>query len=448
MNKLFAGFSRVNVTPKPGVDIAGYYQVRIADGILDEQEINALALSCGEQKVLMLSMDHCGIKQDLSKRYRAHISEVTGVPAEAIFIHCTHSHTAASLKPGTTNPLNLEYKEFIYDKIAEAAVLAIGDLKPAKVGYGEGQAPNVAFVRRFRMKDGSIRTNPGVNNPDIVAPIGEVDERVNVVRFDQQGGKSLVLVHFGNHPDMVGGCKLSCDWPGFLRKTVEKVIDDSRCIFFNGAQGDINHVNVHPADGFLNDTFNDFDDVSRGYGHARYVGRVVAAGVLQCYDKVKYVDVDTIAYAQKIIEIPANLPTPEELPEAHRISELYHAGRDSELGYEGMMLTTKVAEAERMVRLENGPEIFHQRLSAIRLGNIGFCGIPGEPFTGIGRALKETEGYELVCPMCLVNGAEGYYPMQEAYDEGGYEAASSPFKAGVAEKIIAEGFDLLKGLKE
>ncbi len=448
MNKLFAGFSRVNVTPKLGVDIAGYYQVRIADGILDEQEINALALSCGEQKVLMLSMDHCGIKQDLSKRYRAHISEVTGVPAEAIFIHCTHSHTAASLYPGATNPLNLEYEEFIYEKMAEAAVLALKDLKPAKMGYGVGQAPNVAFVRRFRMKDGSIRTNPGVNNPDIVAPIGEVDERVNVVRLDQQGGKSLVLVNFGNHPDMVGGCKLSCDWPAFLRKTVEKTIDDTCCIFFNGAQGDINHVNVHPADGFLNDTFHDFDDVSRGYGHARYVGRVVAAGVLQCYDKVKYVDVDSIAYAQKIIEIPANLPTPEELPEARRISELYHAGRDSELGYEGMMLTTKVAEAERMVRLENGPEIFHQRLSAIRLGNISFCGIPGEPFTGIGRALKETEGYELVCPMCLVNGAEGYYPMQEAYDEGGYEAASSSFKAGVAEKIIAEGIDLLKGLKE
>ena len=33
------------------------------------------------------------------------------------------------------------------------------------------------------MKDGSIQTNPGVGNPDIVAPIGEVDERVNLVRI-------------------------------------------------------------------------------------------------------------------------------------------------------------------------------------------------------------------------------------------------------------------------
>ena len=28
-------------------------------------------------------------------------------------------------------------------------------------------------------------------------------------------------------------------------------------------------------------------------------------------------------------------------------------------------------------------------------------------------------------PCCLTNGAEGYYPMKEAYDEGGYEARSS-----------------------
>ena len=448
MNKLFAGFARVNVTAPLGVNIAGYYQVRIADGVLDEQEINALALACGDQKVVMLSMDHCGLKQALCDDYRSYISEVTGISADAIFIHATHSHTCGSLYPHDQNPLNVEYKNTVRRKMADAATLALADLKPAKMGIGEGAAPNVAFVRRFRMKDGSIRTNPGVNNPDIVAPIGDVDERVHVVRFDQEGGESLVLVNFGNHPDMVGGCKLSGDWPYFLRQTVEKTLDGTKCIFFNGAQGDINHVNVHPTGGYLNDTFNDFDDVSRGYGHARYVGRVVAAGVLQAFDKVEYREVDTLRYAQKMIEIPANLPTAEELPEAHRISELYHAGRANELPYEGMMLTTVVAAAERMVRLENGPDFFSQRLSAIRIGDVAFCGIPGEPFMGIGRALKEAEGWAQVCPVCLVNGAEGYYPMQEAYDEGGYEAGSSPFKAGVAEQFIEEGIRLMESLRD
>ncbi len=447
MNTLYAGFGRVNVTPMLGIDIAGYYKVRKADGVLDELEINALALGCGEEKVLLLSTDHCGIRQSLIDQYRAHISEVTGLPADAIFVHTTHTHTGPAMKGHDGDPLVEEYRQFVYRKMADVAVLALADMKPAKMGYAVGTAPNHAYIRRYRMKDGSIRTNPGVDNPDIVAPIGEVDERVNVVRFDQEGGQSLVLVNFGNHPDMVGGNKISGDWPGFARRTVEQAIEDTRCIVFNGAQGDVNHVNVHPTGGFLNDTFNDFDDCSRGYGHARYVGRVVAGGVLQVYDKVKYVDVDSIRYAQKLVPIPANLPDPADLPQAHYINDMYQAGRDTELPYEGMLLTTVVAEAARMVRLENGPENFDLRLSAVALGNIVLCGIPGEPFTGIGRGLKEAPGWDLICPICLTNGAEGYFPMQEAYDEGGYEARSSPFKAGVAEKIIAEGTALMQSLK-
>lgn len=47
---------------------------------------------------------------------------------------------------------------------------------------------------------------------------------------------------------------------------------------------------------------------------------------------------------------------------------------------------------------------------------------------------------------CLTNGAEAYFPMKDAYDEGGYEARSSIFKAGVAEQIIEEGKALLRDL--
>ncbi len=53
----------------------------------------------------------------------------------------------------------------------------------------------------------------------------------------------------------VGGCKISADWPGFVRRTVEKVLDNAKCIFFNGAQGDVNHVKVHPKEGDLNGMF-------------------------------------------------------------------------------------------------------------------------------------------------------------------------------------------------
>ena len=45
MNKLQAGFSRVNVTPMLGIGIGGYFIPRYVEGVLDELEINALALA-------------------------------------------------------------------------------------------------------------------------------------------------------------------------------------------------------------------------------------------------------------------------------------------------------------------------------------------------------------------------------------------------------------------
>ena len=446
MNHLQAGFARVDVTPMLGIGLAGYYVPRKAEGILDPLQINALALGCGDEKVVLMSIDHCGIVKEVFNPMIDHVCAATGLPREAVYIHSTHTHTGPFLNVNPTDPLEIEYAQFVTRKFADAAQLALADLKPAKMGYGIGLAPNIAFVRRFRMKDGSVRTNPGVDNPDILHPIGDVDERVNVLRFDRVED-SLVLVNFGNHPDVVGGCRISADWPGFVRSTVETVLDNTNCIFFNGAQGDVNHVNVHPRGGYLNDMFMDFDDVARGYKHARYMGRVVTGGVLQAYDKVKYVNVDAIRFAQKFIEVPANLPAAAELPEAHHINHLHNEGRDSELPYSGMMLTTVVADAARKVRLEHGPDSFRMPLSCVAIGPVAMFGIPGEPFTGVGRALKEAEGYELVLPTCNTNAKEGYFPMLECYEEGGYEAGSSNFKAGVAELIIESGLELLESLK-
>lgn len=447
MNTLQAGFGRVNVTPTMGVPINGYYKPRYTEGVLDDLEINALALSCGDTKILMMSMDCMALFTPDANIFLKNIAEATGLPKEAIVIHGTHTHTAGTVDSNSEDKLVLEYTEFVGKRFVDAALFAIADLKPAKMGWAVGRAPNVAFVRRFRMKDGSVRTNPGVGNPDILHPIGDVDERVNILRFDREGAETIVLANQGNHPDTVGGSKISADWPGFFRRRTEKALDNVKAIFFNGAQGDVNHVNVNAKHGDYNDMFNDFDDVSRGYGHARHMGNVMAGAVLQVYDKVNYVDVDSLRFAQKVIDLPSNMPKPEDMPLAHKYNDLHNAGRDDEIPFEAMELTTVVAEAARMVRLEHGPETFPLRLSALAIGNVSFLGIPGEPFNGVGIGLKEAEGWDMVMPCCNANGKEGYFPMQDAYDEGGYEARSSNYKAGTAELIIKEGKALLDSLR-
>jgi len=85
-------------------------------------------------------------------------------------------------------------------------------------------------------------------------------------------------------------------------------------------------------------------------------------------------------------------------------------------------------------------------LSAIAIGPVAIVGVPGEPFTGIGVGLREAEGFDMIIPCCITNGYEGYFPMKDSYDEGGYEARSSRFKAGVAEYIIEEGKKIIESL--
>ncbi len=456
MSKLLAGFARVNINPMRGIGVAGYYKVRRAEGILDDLEANALALSDGESRAVIITLDLLQVQTGVADRFRHAVAEATGLDEAAIYIHSTHTHTAPyvevarAIGGGLTDEVDAvlvaEYQDFLCRRIVDAARAALEDMKPARMGTGVGVAKNIAFIRRFRMKDGSVRTNPGVGNPDIVAPIGEIDDRVSVVRFDREGADTIVLANFANHPDVVGGNLLSGDWPAMTRRTVEKALDNVKCLFLNGAQGDINHVNVHPTGGYLNDLFMDFDDVARGYGHARYMGRVVAGAVLSVFDKVEYREADGIRFKEKLIHLPSNMPTPEEMAEAHRINDIHVAGHDEQLPYEGMMLTTVVADAARKVRLEHGPASFPLRMIALAVGDVAFIGIPGEPFNGIGRALKLAEGYGMVIPSCLVNGSEGYFPMKDAYDEGGYEAKSSSYKAGVAERLIEEGLDLLASL--
>ncbi|MBO4853720.1 MAG: hypothetical protein J5482_01050 [Oscillospiraceae bacterium] len=446
MANLSAGFSRVVINPESGTPIEGYFIERKTEGILDDLEINTLALRMGEETVLIMSMDLCQIAQRTMIRLRESAAEKTGVALDHVFMCCTHTHTGPFVVFDHTDPLVRSYSEKLLVWVAEAAQAAMDDLKPAKVGWGVGSC-DIAHCRRLRMKDGSIRTNPGVGNPDVLEELTPMDHRVNVVRFDQQGGVSVVIINYGTHPDSIGGNKISADWPGFMRRTVELAIPEARCLFLNGAEGDVGVLDIWAKGGWFNDTFNDFDDVIRGYGHSRWYGRCMAGAVLQVYDKVNYFTPDSLKSVEHTIEVAAQLPSPEELPEAHRINDLHLAGRDSELGYEGMMLTTVVAEAGRMVRLEHGPESFSMPLHGVAIGKVALIGIAGEPFTGIGTGLKETDGWDLILPVCNADGAEGYFPMQECYDEGGYETRSSPFKEGVAEHIIEEGKKILREME-
>lgn len=451
MHEFQVGFGRVNINPMLGIGVAGYYVPRFARGFLDDLEASALALSCGDTRVVLISVDCIGIDADQGKVFRKAIEQETGISWDQIFLSATHTHTGPLLAPTDAFDADLgpieRYAAFFGERLVDVVKLAVADLKPAKMGYIVGQAPErVAYIRRYKMKDGSTWTCPPINDPNIDHPIGELDQRVNVLRFDREGSESIVLFNYGLHADTINSDMLSSDWPGWLRRTVEKALDGTKCICFVGAEGDVGSTHVFPSGGDMNDTEVSFDNEMKSPGMARFVGRALAGTVLQVYDKVEYVPVDHICLLNHTIQVAANLPEAADLPRAHLYKELHDAGRDADIPYSAMELTTVVAESIRMCNLENGPDFFELDLTGLRIGPVVLIGIPGEPFTDIGVQIKDTEGWSMILPCCLTNGNEGYFPMLSAYNEGGYESRTSQYKAGVAEAIIAGGKALLEEL--
>jgi hypothetical protein len=156
--------------------------------------------------------------------------------------------------------------------------------------------------------------------------------------------------------------------------------------------------------------------------------------------------VEALQVLQKTVTVPANIPDPKDMPLARKYKELHDAGRDDLIPYTAMELTTVVAEAARMCRLEHGPESFDLTLTGVRIGDMALVGIPGEPFTEMGRQTKANSPFKMTLPCCYGNGGEGYFPMKDIYTGGAYEATTARFKKGTAEKLIGEAIALTKEL--
>ena len=437
------GFARLDITPPLGVDMTGYSRIRYADGLLDPLDANAVAFSDGTNKAVVISVDIINLRAFFDL-YRKGVAEMTGLPPEAVFIACTHTHTG----PGVGSCVYGEmfddfdkatpYGKLIKDRLASVAKLALDDLAPASLSIARGEAKGISFIRRFRMKDGTCRTNPGVGNPDIVGPIGEPDEQVQLARVDRPGKPTIAIVNFQCHPDTIGGTKISADWPRVVRETVERSLDGVKCIFINGAQGDTNHINVDPTAHALGK--------SSGRCHI-HMGRVVAGAVLGLWDVCRPVPSGKVGFGIARVRVRANKGKPEELAEAHRIMALVKANRFGEVPGVGMQKTTNAAGARRIVHLENAPDFIEFPLSAVTVGDaLAFTGFPGEPFTAYGVAVKARSPFRMTIPACIVNGNYGYLPVDSAFREGGYEAYGSFFTEGLEATMVNGHVDQLRRL--
>ena len=453
-----AGFARKDITPPLGCYISGYYKARHAKSILDPLQVNCVAFSDGAKTALVMQIDTCCLSDYVADQMRDAIVKATGVDRDAIMLHASHTHDGGPLRTsakqvadGSEEPLTKVYREMCMTRAADAAVEAIRDLRPASLSCARTEARRITFGRRYKMKNGKVYTNPGVKNPDIVGPDGNPpDESVQVLRIDREEGLPICIVNFQTHPDVVGGETITADWPGLTRTVFEAAtLGGSLCMVLNGTQGDVNHVNVLPLPGEENGLVNDFDNVPRGYEHAIHMANVLAGAALSVWLKCVPLEAGRVRAGTTTVRVPSQrAKSPEELALAKKYWKLHKEGKDDQIPFKHMELTTEVARARRIVNLENGPDFFDLPLIAVAIGDsVAFGGFPGEPFNDIGKAIKKDSPFKLTILSCLTNGSRGYFPFSDAYVGGGYESATSPFGPTVADQLIEGQLGLLKSIK-
>jgi len=435
---LKAGFARVDITPPFGNDLSGYYERRLADGTLDPLYLNAVALTVGEETVILMAADYIGIKLDHAAKIRKLIQERTGVPADHILIAALHQHTSPCLADPESRSTALRDKVFIdvlYRRFADAAVMALDDRAETEMSVGARDvAEPIAFVRRYFTKEAGVVTNPS-SKFTLTGRCAEADNTMRLVRFARSGKNDIAILNFSTHPDVIGGTKWSADWPGFARRFLEEDIAGTSCLFFTGCQGDSNH----------NDYFKPRAERLHGgrYEHSAYMGRMVADAAVAVWNEMTPASDDSIFAENRIIYNRTNTEGVEKYDECVKWVKDYKEGKIPADSY----TMADRAFCYRVAALREQPVFRPVPISVIGVGGVVFVGFGGEAFTSYGKIMRELCPEKFVISVVCANGYEGYLPTAEAFGQGGYEACSSFFMPSLEDEIVAAAKEMLEKLK-
>lgn len=424
------GAASVDITPPLGTYIAGYFYERRAEGVIDPLLVNSVVVSDGNEMWAIASCDLIGFTLEVTDRIRKVLAEKAGFKPEQVMICCTHTHTGPVTKPNSAPFLMEEsYLEFLIQRISDSIIMAKNNMVEAEGYCGRGTVEGVAFNRRYWMKDGTVDTNPGVNNPDIVRPAGPVDPELGVVYFknNETGELITIIANYALHADIIGGNLISPDYPGYMRKALHKFTDTNiPIIFTRGSAGDINHIDVHPD-----------PESPQGAALSEAIGKMLAAEIIKVMETPRKTKCQgSVWYKYKRdIQMPIRTVTEEEIAEAQKIVDTVIPSSNK---------CPDVIRARRILnaaKMQDNP--LKTEVQALGLGNVAFAGLPAEIFVEIGLDIKAKSQIPYTWIVDLANDKFAYVPTEKAYSEGGYEVNTSVLEPHAGEILKKAALELL-----
>jgi hypothetical protein len=448
-----AGASVSNITPPLGTPIVGNFIEPLATNIHDELHARCLVLDDGITKLVFVIVDNVGVDQVVFDEARRLINERTLLPGEHILMAATHTHSATSAGgPGEKRrrynigkPLD-EYQRFLATRISDGVQVALNRLEPARIGWGAGAVPQHVFNRRWKMKTpvmnpfGSMdqaKMNPGIGNPDLLAPAGKTDPEVSFIAVKSVSGQPIALLaNYSLH--YVGGVPagdISADYFAVFADRMQELLKADRQhppfvgIMSNGTSGDVNNIN-----------FGGAPEKHLPYEKMRIVANDVAREVFRVYENIDYHSWVKLQAAQSELILNVRRATPEMLG---NIRNVLSRPDTAKLLYNPL----EKIYANRVLQMEKEwPDQVSVILQAFRIGDLGIAAVPFEVFAETGLEIKAKSPCKPSFTIELANGSYGYLPTPEQHQLGGYETwlSTNRVEPDASRKIVAELITLLR----
>ncbi len=438
---LRVGVAEVEITPPVGYRMAGYFHERRSTGTKDPLKAKAMVLEQGRTKIALVFCDLVGMPASVATRARERASAKTGIPAANMSVSATHSHTGP-LYYGAMNkilndrsgPMEFDYPSMLVDRIAEVVEKAHAARRPGYLEAGIAKEESLSFIRRFQMKDGTVRTNPGALNPEIARPMGTIDPDVGILlahaevetmpKFPHPVLDSVgSLTVFACHCDTVGGTEYSADYPFFLERELRSARGIQLVSLFGaGTCGNINHIDVKTKERRKTDE----------------IGTTLAKTILDRIPSLTPIQ-PSLAMTSVRVQAPVQRVTPEQVAEARK--NVDKVGGKELPSLDQVRLCT-------VLNLADLPETWPLEVQAIRLGpDTAIVTLPGEIFVEHGLAIKKASAFKHTFVIELANDNCAYVPTREAYAQGAYEVINSRLQPGGGEMMVDAAIRLLKELR-
>ena len=433
---LQAGYSKVNITPDYEVGLGGYSdaETRTATGLIEYIYLTCIAVSSGDETILIYTIDNCSFNHDQAEQLRTQVNLATQIHGEKIFVGATHGHNCPAFSAYENGP------KYLTDVIlagVQAAQEAIADLSPATLYRAKETHEGMNFVRHYTLNGDTYVASSGANGHEdqITGHPMESDEEMTILKFERadETKKDILMVNWQSHPDSASSIGYTMISPGFigpLRNTLEKE-SGMLVAYFTGAAGNQNNDSKWKEEAH-NLKWNKYGEE---------LGKL-AAGMLDKFEPVEGTEIKTVRVMQTL-EIDHSWD--HMLAQANEVYEVWKTqGKEAgdALGATYGFTSSYQARAIRS-RASMGPTIAME-MNVFCIGGVGFTTGTYEMFSTNALFVKENSPFETTFVIC---GTSTYMPADIAYTYRGYEQDTTFYTRGSAEIMADKYVEMLNQIK-